>query len=316
MRKIVLIFLILCGGIDSAFGFVFAGEKTFVVDGIYYIVDDADSENSVGVFNGDWNNLNEYIPDPDSPETNPIICNGRYSGDIVIPSAVQYEGISYKVKRIANAAFANCSELKSVTLPETVGYIANYAFYDCPNLEKVYIPGRVRGVLSDTFTYCSALKTLDLANAYGYVKLNLGSCGIERIVLPRDAIIYDIDAGGRDVTLYMGGLRIPYTFTVNFANFGAESVCYIPSPFFTNFWPGTIKYIVGAEEAGADTVDFEKAVAWSLKDAMIEAASRPVEIYTIEGRLVSVVAPYSQQQLRQGIYVVRCGDSSEKVMIR
>lgn len=41
---------------------------------------------------------------------------GRYSGDIVIPSTVQYEGVTYTVKTISKSAFEGCSGLTSVTI--------------------------------------------------------------------------------------------------------------------------------------------------------------------------------------------------------
>ena len=54
-----------------------------------------------------------------------------YSGDIVIPETVNYEGKSYSVTSIGNGTFFNCYELTSITIPNSVTSIGYRAFYNC-----------------------------------------------------------------------------------------------------------------------------------------------------------------------------------------
>ena len=54
-----------------------------------------------------------------------------YSGDIVIPSVVQYGGNEYAVVGIGEDAFAYCRDLATVSIPSSVTTIGAYAFLYC-----------------------------------------------------------------------------------------------------------------------------------------------------------------------------------------
>ena len=57
-------------------------------------------------------------------------CNS-YSGDIIIPSVVQYGGNEYTVVGIGERAFSYCRDLATVSIPSSVTTIGAYAFYHC-----------------------------------------------------------------------------------------------------------------------------------------------------------------------------------------
>lgn len=54
-----------------------------------------------------------------------------YSGNVVIPSYISYNGNAYKVYSIGMSAFHSCSDLTSVTIPNSVSFIGKYAFSGC-----------------------------------------------------------------------------------------------------------------------------------------------------------------------------------------
>ena len=62
-----------------------------------------------------------------------------YSGNIVIPESVTYNGTTYSVTSIGNSAFFGCSNLTSITIPNSVMSIGEYAFNDCGGLTAVHI---------------------------------------------------------------------------------------------------------------------------------------------------------------------------------
>ena len=59
-----------------------------------------------------------------------------YSGSITIPTSVNYDGVKYRVTSIENFAFAYCSSLATITIPESVTSIGNFSFDGCSRLKS------------------------------------------------------------------------------------------------------------------------------------------------------------------------------------
>lgn len=64
-----------------------------------------------------------------------LIVGSPYASDVII---------SKGTKIIGNSAFAGCSKLRSVKIPEGVVEICDRAFGSCSQLKKIYIPGSVK----------------------------------------------------------------------------------------------------------------------------------------------------------------------------
>ena len=108
MKKIVtFIFVALLPMIVNAY--------TAQIDGIYY---DFSGNNATVTYQKYVNS--SYISD--------------YSGVVVIPGSVTYNGNTYTVTSIGNYAFYNCSSLTSITIPESVTSIGDDAFAYCSGL--------------------------------------------------------------------------------------------------------------------------------------------------------------------------------------
>ena len=83
-----------------------------------------------------------------------------YSGDVVIPESVEYEGKTYSVTSIGGCAFQNNSDLTSVSIPNSVTSIAMSAFEDCSGLTSVTIPNSVTSIGGWVFSGCSSLSSI------------------------------------------------------------------------------------------------------------------------------------------------------------
>lgn len=87
-------------------------------------------------------------------ETNP-------NGNLAIPESVSYNGHEYSVTCIGNEAFYKCSELTSITIPNSVTGIGDDAFNGCSGLKSVTIPNSVTSIGKYAFYGCSGLTTVN-----------------------------------------------------------------------------------------------------------------------------------------------------------
>ena len=99
----------------------------------------------------------------------------RYSGDIVIPASVTYDGVSYSVTSIENRAFENSYSLTSVIIPNSVTSIGEDAFYQCSGLTSVTIPSSVTTIGSEAFSECTSLTDVHITDIESWCNISFGT---------------------------------------------------------------------------------------------------------------------------------------------
>ena len=84
---------------------------------------------------------------------------------VTIPATITVDGKDYPVTRIGHNAFSNCSNLKSVTIGNSVETIGEHAFSNCSNLKSVTIGNSVETIGSSAFYQCNNLNSVTIGNS-------------------------------------------------------------------------------------------------------------------------------------------------------
>ena len=121
-----------------------------------------------------YNITNNTIPYTVEVTWGTSINNNNYTGSVVIPSSVSYNGRMYNVTSIGNNAFSNCATLTAITIPNSVTSIDFLAFYNCTGLTSVTIPSSVTRIGMNPFAGCTSLMTINIANGNNHFVSNNG----------------------------------------------------------------------------------------------------------------------------------------------
>ena len=94
------------------------------------------------------------------------IANNAFANCTLISKLV----IPDSIKTIGSSAFAGCTSLKEIELPNTIETLSNGIFMGCTQLDSVDIPDSVNTIESYAFYNCSALAEVKLPGSLSSVK--------------------------------------------------------------------------------------------------------------------------------------------------
>ncbi|MBO4810559.1 MAG: leucine-rich repeat domain-containing protein [Prevotella sp.] len=174
---------------------------------LQYLLPQAHAFKGYAEVNGIWYHFNTKINR--AAVENPSTFNSmNYTGDIIIPSTIEYEGVVCSVEAISSqtfrnstitsisipntissigyGAFANCKNLTSVVLPNSMDVIGESLFSGCTNLKSVFIPDGITTLWGNAFRGCSSLETISLPNSLTNVGMSAfeGFTTLKKIIIP------------------------------------------------------------------------------------------------------------------------------------
>ena len=121
----------------------------------------------------------------------------EYTGSVVIPESVTYNGNIYSVTSIGSIAFSSCSGLTNITIPNSVTSIGYGAFFNCSGLTSITIPNSVTSIRYEAFEDCRSLKELRIEDGEGTLSLGYN---IHNSYSTGEGLFYDCPLE----TLYLG----------------------------------------------------------------------------------------------------------------
>ena len=183
-----------------------------------------------------------------------------------------------ELRRIGNWAFYNCHQLQHLVIPEGVTEIGDAAFYGCTYLEDLELPSTVTRIGDNCFALCSKLKQIRV----------------------RAAVPPEIEAK----TFYDVNRSIPVYVPEDYID------DYREDPYWREF------NLIGEDQGGTVGTDHaEISELYRMEDGRIVLTEEmPVSVYTATGALVYSGAATEVALPAPGVYLLRIGGETVKVV--
>ncbi len=136
---------------------IFANSQDFKVGNLFYQIT---SNNTVMIVSQNVSLRNGST----QSATSSNLTNYAELTNVIIPESVQYKGKAYTITEIGNNAFS-CSNLISVSIPNTITEIGDNAFLNCGNLNSVIIPTTLKRIGAGAFKKCKRLESIAIPNS-------------------------------------------------------------------------------------------------------------------------------------------------------
>jgi len=116
-----------------------------------------------------------------------------YSGDkqfcpkeIIIPTTVVHNGVIYTVSVISTYGFSELSNLRSVTIPNTIEEIYHFAFNKCKSLQTVKMGDSIKSIGDSAFDSCENIKSISIPDSVESIGAwAFSGTGLRELTIPK-----------------------------------------------------------------------------------------------------------------------------------
>ena len=227
---------------------------------------------------------------------------GNFLGNSDVAS-VTFEAPS-SLAALPDKAFYECRSLVSVTLPAALEEIRASAFQDCTGLQEMEFPEGMTAIGEKAFYRCTGLKRLGFPTTLASIGTEAFSecTGLEEIDCP---IVQPIPINITEfwnvpstcVLNVPEGSRLEYADATRWNGFDIKEVFVsVPSVELS----GELRSVVRPEPGGM---------------TLTPVGGQRVAVYTVDGRCMHVGTDGAQLSLPSGVYIVRIGERSWRVLV-
>lgn len=240
------------------------GNASLVIDkdGYYNVTFTFNSETKELSTHAEETEIISYNYDAENKVAEVKEISNTFRGDVIIPSTVVYEGQTYTVTRIGDAAaygkfiasvsipntvtyigsqaFRFCSNMTTVSIPSSVTFIGEYAFYGCSSLTSVELPDELTSIETYSFQNCSSLTSVRIPDKVTTVSFYAfsGCSAIESVTIGNSVSeIYDGAFGScpslSDV--YCIAENVPNAYPSSFGWNEAQLTLHVPTALVSDY---------------------------------------------------------------------------------
>ncbi len=249
-----------------------------------------------------------------------MVQNGSLEYVDMFDSYIHGEGDEDNV--IPEEAFKNCTNLKSIILPQKTLALGYESFYMCTNLSDITLPEQITTFSGSVFWGCEKLNKIDIPNSVTWIGPYsfYGCIGINKLTIKSKCDDCHIDK------IYCTG--VPFSIKDDSFDERTKTECklFVPNGMYNKYaWES--KYwseFKNIKEYNQNTVDNE-CVSFNnvnirviRRNIVLETVQNThVSIYNINGTLVfsSSVKNNVSIPLQSGFYIVKYNDETKKIAI-
>ncbi|GHT52685.1 hypothetical protein AGMMS49982_13560 [Bacteroidia bacterium] len=264
-----------------------------------------------------------------------VMADYEYSAAPWYPSkdAIKTVVINGGVTSIGDQAFRDCSGLTSVTIPNSVASIGRNAFVGCGGLiGALTIPDGVTSIGEGAFQFCSGLTSVTIPDSVTSIEnaTFAGCSSLTSVTIPNS-----VTSIGQAAFMNCSGLTSvtclattpPTMQSSNFQGNDTDTL-YVPIASLEAYkalhrgYRVAFSEIVGiaTSTTAISTTNKDEIALYGISNgiAIATKAATSVSIFNIAGQKVyqSIVDGSAEIGLTQGVYVVRVGDESKKVIVK